>query len=121
MNFFKIVNMLFVKSARTKKFDNEIDLIFVNKDFVIRIYTGIFNNLYTDYSAKFMRVSSNPNDVFYLASNDNLTEIQESYSNIQVDEGTITTFEEKIFFLNLLITTKLKRSCLHILTLLNKG
>ena len=31
MDFFKMVNTLFVKSARTKKFDNEIDLIFVNE------------------------------------------------------------------------------------------
>ena len=52
---------MMVKSARKKKFDDEIDLILV-----IRIYTGRFNNLYTNHSAKFVKVSSNPNDVFYL-------------------------------------------------------
>ena len=71
---------MMVKSARTKKFDDEIDLIFVNR--VIRIYTGRFNNLYTNHNAKFMRVSSNPNDVFYLTNNENLMEIQAIYLNI---------------------------------------
>ena len=42
-----------------------------------------------------MRVSSNPNDVFYLTNNENLMGIQAIYFNIQVDEGTITTFEER--------------------------
>ena len=42
-----------------------------------------------------MRVSSNPNDVFYLTNNENLMEIQAIYLNIQVDEGTIKIFEER--------------------------
>ena len=56
---------------------------------MIRIYTGRFNNLYANHSAKFMRVSSNPNNVFYLTNNENLMEIQAIYLNIQVDKGTI--------------------------------
>ena len=62
---------------------------------MIRIYTGRFNNLYANHSAKFMRVSSNPNDVFYLTNNENLMEIQAIHLNIQVDEGTIKIFEER--------------------------
>ena len=42
-----------------------------------------------------MRVSSNPNDVFYLTNNENLMEIQAIYLNIQVDEGTTKIFKER--------------------------
>ena len=62
--FFKIVKKLFVKSARTKKLNSEIDFIFVNEGLQSsRYFTGIFNNLYTDHSAMFMRVSIDTNDV----------------------------------------------------------
>ena len=45
---------MMVKSARTKIFDDEIDLIFVNR--IIRIYTGRFNNLCTNHSAEFQAI-----------------------------------------------------------------
>ena len=54
----------------------------------------MLNDLYTEHSAMFMRVSSDPNDVIHLASSDDLMGIQESYANIQVDEGTITIVEK---------------------------
>ena len=41
-----------------------------------------------------MIVSSDPYDIFNLASSDNLIKIKESYANIQVNEGTLTTVEE---------------------------
>ena len=64
-----------VKSVKTKKFDDEIDLIKKQRLRALMIFTGRFNHLYTNHSAKFMKVSSNPNDVFYLTNNENLMEI----------------------------------------------
>ena len=60
-----------VKSARTKKFDDKIDLIKKQRLRALMIFTGRFNHLYTNHSAKFRRVSSNPGDVFYLTNNEN--------------------------------------------------
>ena len=48
---------------------------------VLRIYTGRFNYLYTNHSAKFRRVSSHPGDVFYLKNNENLVRIQAIYTS----------------------------------------
>ena len=45
------------------------------------IFTGRFNHLYTNHSAKFRRVSSNPGDVFYLTNNENLVGIPEIYTS----------------------------------------
>ena len=70
-----------VKSARTKKFDDEIDLIKKQRLRALMIFTGRFNHLYTNHSAKFRRVSSNPGDVFYLTNNENLVGIQEIYTS----------------------------------------
>ena len=70
VNFYKIVNKLFVKVARLTKLNNhEIDFIYVNDQLQSSKYvTGIFNNLYTDHSAIFMRLSIDKNDVFHLSS-----------------------------------------------------
>ena len=61
-----------------KKLNNKIDFIFVNEGLQSSRYvTGIFDNLYTDHSAMFMRVSSDPNDVFHLASNEDIDVIND--------------------------------------------
>ena len=46
MIFFKVVQKLFVKSARTKKFDNEIDLIFVNEGLESLGYIQVYSIIY---------------------------------------------------------------------------
>ena len=100
--------------------NNELDFIFVNEGLQSSRYvTSLSDNLYKDYSEMCMRVSSDPNYVFHLASSKdinviieytyksptlpntqlphgsiNLMEINDSYANIQVDEGTSTTVEE---------------------------
>ena len=59
---------MMVKSARTKKFDDEIDLIFVNRRLgYIQVDSIIYMLI--------LKVSSTPNDVFYLTNNENLMEI----------------------------------------------
>ena len=70
VNFYKIVNNLFVEVARlTKLNSHEIDLIYVKDQLRLSKYiTGIFHNLYTDHSAIFMRLSIGKNYVFPLSS-----------------------------------------------------
>ena len=64
-NYINNFTRVIVKSARTKKFDGEIDLTFKNGGLESSI-------IYINHSAKFRRVSSNPGDLFYLTNNDNL-------------------------------------------------
>ena len=58
--------------------NNEIDFIFINEGLQSSSYVrGILNNVYTDHSAIFMRVSSDQNDVFHLASSEDIYVINE--------------------------------------------
>ena len=70
-----------VKSVKTKKFDDEIDLIKKQRLRALMIFTGRFNHLYINHSEKFRRASSNPCDLFYLSNNDNLLGIQKMYTS----------------------------------------
>jgi len=77
VKFFNFVNKLGVKSRRRTQLSNEIDFIFVKEGLQSSRYaTGIFNNLYTDHSAMFMRFSSDTNDVFHLASSEDINTYQ---------------------------------------------
>ena len=67
-----------MKSARITILNNEIDFILLNEGLQSSRYvTGIFNNLYTDHSAIYMRLSSDPNDVFHFVSSENTYIINE--------------------------------------------
>merc|ERR1712105_558597 len=77
VKFFNFVNKLGVKSRRRTQLSNEIYFIFIKEGLQSSRYaTGIFNNLYTDHSAMFMRFSSDKNDVFHLASSEDINTSQ---------------------------------------------